>query len=96
MDQGNFRGMPLLKDGKVIGIITDRDLRRHIGYLDQTKVSRAVSEKVLTVTPETTIFDAARLLCENKVVALPVLEDGRLAGIISTSDVLEALTSEAR
>jgi len=96
MDQGNFRGMPVLQDGKVIGIVTDRDLRRHTGYFDQTEVSKAMSGQVLTVTPETTIYDAARLMREHKIGALPVVEDGRLAGIISTSDVLEALTSEAR
>jgi acetoin utilization protein AcuB len=94
MDQGNFRGMPVLKDGKVIGIITDRDLRRHTGYLDQSEVSKAMSEQVLTVTPETTIYDAARLLREHKIGALPVVEDGRLVGMISTTDVLEALSSE--
>ena len=88
--------MPVLKDGKVIGVITDRDLRRHTGYLDQTEVSKAMSEQVLTVTPETTIYDAARLLREHKIGTLPVVEDGRLVGMISTTDVLEALTSETQ
>jgi acetoin utilization protein AcuB len=96
MDHGGFRGMPVLKDGKVIGMITDRDLRRHTGYLDQTEVSKAMSERVLTVTPETTIYDAARLLREHKIGALPVVEDGRLVGMISTTDVLEALSSETQ
>ena len=96
IDHGGFRGMPVLQDGKVIGMITDRDLRRHTGYLDQTEVSKARSERVLTVTPETTIYDAARLLREHKIGALPVVEDGRLVGMISTTDILEALSSETQ
>ncbi len=49
-----------------------------------------MTEDVVTVGPETPIHDAARLLLERKIGALPVMEGGRLVGILSSSDVLRA------
>ena len=54
-----------------------------------------MSEALITVTPATDIREAARLLRERKIGALPVIEDGKLAGVITTCDVLEALTHGA-
>ena len=84
--------MRVVNDGAAVGIVTDRDIRQHTGYLDQTEAYRAMSEALITVTPSTDIREAARLLRERKVGVLPVLEDGKLAGVITTSDVLQALT----
>jgi acetoin utilization protein AcuB len=90
MLSGHFRAMPVLSAGKLAGIITDRDLRRHEGYLDHTEVRLAMTTEVDTVTPSTPIHDAAKTLLEHKIGALPVVEGERLVGIISTSDVLRA------
>lgn len=90
MRAGSFRTMPVLSDGKLAGVISDRDLRRHEGYLDHTDVHIAMTVEVITVGPETPIHDAARLLLAHKIGALPVMEGGRLVGILSTSDVLRA------
>lgn len=90
MRTGNFRSMPVLSEGKLSGIITDRDLRRHEGYLEHTDVRLAMTEDVSTVSPGTPIHAAAQSLLERKVGALPVMDDGRLVGIISTTDVLRA------
>lgn len=87
---GHFRAMPVLSAGRLAGIITDRDLRRHEGYLDHTEVRLAMTTEVDTVTPSTPIHDAAKTLLEHKIGALPVVESERLVGIISTSDVLRA------
>ena len=86
--------MPIVSDGVAVGIVTDRDIRQHTGYLDQTEAIKAMSEALVTVTPSTDIRGAARLLRERKIGALPVVEDGKLAGVITTADVLEALTQE--
>ena len=94
MREGGFRSMPVLAEGRVVGIVTDRDLRRHTGYLDATEVKKAMSEDVITVKPETTIYEAARLLRERKIGAIPVVEDGKLVGMVSTTDILQALTLE--
>ena len=90
MLSGHFRAMPVRSAGKLAGIITDRDLRRHEGYLDHTEVRLAMTTQVDTVTRSTPIHDAAMILLEHKIGALPVVEGERLVGIISTSDVLRA------
>jgi len=90
MLSGHFRTMPVLSAGKLAGIITDRDLRRHEGYLDHTEVRLAMTTEVDRVTPSTPIHEAAKSLLEHKIGALPVVEGDRLVGIISTSDVLRA------
>jgi nucleotide-binding universal stress UspA family protein/predicted transcriptional regulator len=87
---GHFRTMPVLSGGKLTGVITDRDLRRHEGYLDHTEVRLAMTAGVATVMPSTPIHEAAQSLLDHKIGGLPVLEDGRLVGIITTSDVLRA------
>ena len=90
MHSGGFRTLPVLSGGKLVGVITDRDLRRHEGYLDHTEVKLAMSTEVITVKPETPVHDAAKLLLERKMGALPVMDGERLVGIISTSDILRA------
>jgi len=94
MLEGGFRCIPILKDGVPVGIVTDRDIRNHIGYLEQTEAFKAMSEALITVTPSTTVREAARLLRERKIGALPVVEDGKLTGVITTTDLLNALTAE--
>ncbi|HTW86828.1 MAG TPA: CBS domain-containing protein [Candidatus Binataceae bacterium] len=94
MQEGGYRSVPVVKDGKLIGIVTERDLRRHTGYLPHTEAKMAMSEEVLTVTPATPIEEAARLLRERKIGALPVVEDGTLVGIVSTTDLLGAFLKE--
>lgn len=94
MLEGGFRCIPILKDGVPVGIVTDRDIRNHIGYLEHTEAFKAMSEALITVTPSATVREAARLLRERKIGALPVVEDGKLTGVITTTDVLNALTAE--
>jgi acetoin utilization protein AcuB len=90
MLSGHFRTMPVLSDGKLVGVITDRERRRQEGYLDHTEVRLAMTTEVATITPSTPIHEAAQRLLQHKIGALPVVEDERLVGIISTSDVLRA------
>ena len=84
--------MPIRGDGALVGIVTDRYIRQHTDLLDQTEAFKAMSEKPITVTPFTDIREAACLLRERKIGALPVLDTGTLVGVITTSDLLEALT----
>lgn len=95
MHAGGFRCVPIVSGDAPVGIVTDRDIRQRTGYLDQTEACKAMSEALITVTPATDIREAARLLRERKIGALPVLEDGKLAGVITTADVLEALMQGA-
>lgn len=91
MEAGGFRRLPVVQDGRLVGIITERDLRQHIGYLDATRVDGAMTAAPMTVRPSSSVQDAARLLLEHKVGGMPVVEDGKLVGIVTTSDLLKAL-----
>ena len=90
MKQGGFRRIPVVDDGKLVGIISDRDTRAHAGYLELTKVTAAMTSDPKTVTPKMSVEDAARLMISHKFGGLPVVEDGNLVGIITTTDVLKA------
>jgi acetoin utilization protein AcuB len=58
--------------------------------LEHTKVNGVMTERPVTVTPATTLEEAAQILLERQIGALPVLVDGRLVGIITTSDIVKA------
>lgn len=90
MQKGGFRRLPVVRNEQLVGIITDRDIREHVGLLDRTEVKEAMTEKPTTVTPATTLEAAAQLLLTRKIGGLPVVEQGRLVGMITTSDVLQA------
>ena len=90
MRKGGFRRLPVVSDDKLIGIVTDRDLRSHIGHLDRTKINGVMNEKVRTIGPAATLEEAAQILLKFQIGGLPVVDDGRLVGIITTSDVMKA------
>jgi acetoin utilization protein AcuB len=90
MRTGGFHRLPVVSEGKVVGIVTDRDLREHQGHLEHTKINGVMTRKPLTVTPVTTLEDAAEIMLELQFGGLPVVADGRLVGIITASDILKA------
>lgn len=91
MDKGNFRRLPVVKGGQLVGIITDRDLRQHVGQLEHTRVDAVMAKPVITVEPDMLLDQAANLLVKHKVGGLPVLDAGKLVGIITAIDMLRAL-----
>ena len=90
MAAGRFRRLPVMSDGKLTGIITDRDLRQHAGVLEHIKINAAMTEQPITVGPETMLDDAADIMLKNQIGGLPVLHQGQLVGIITSSDVMKA------
>ncbi len=96
------RQLPVLKDGKLVGIVTDRDIRLvmnspmvlHGHWLDEELLDRAtagscMTANPMTVGPDTPAYQAARMLSLYKFGALPVEDDGVLVGIITVTDLLE-------
>jgi acetoin utilization protein AcuB len=94
MDEGNFRCAPVLEDGRLAGIITDRDVRSHLGRINEVEVKFAMTENPVTIAPTTPLHEAARLLSERRIDTLPVVEDGQLVGVMTTSDILRAFLEE--
>jgi len=91
MEAGRFRQVPVVDEERLVGILTDRDTRQHIGQLAQTRVDAVMSTHPFSVHPSAPVEKAAHLLMTNKIGSLPVVEDGRLVGIITATDMLRAL-----
>lgn len=98
-----IRHIPVLEGDKLVGIVTDRDLKRAmpslLSNLDRaeyervmstTSVGQIMTKSPQTITPETTLEEAARLVLEKRYGALPVVQNGKLVGIISQTDMLRA------
>ncbi len=104
MRQGQLRRLPVVDNGVLVGIVTSGDLRRITGLASILKdpsqdnflwhhipVANVMSRNPISLSPDTPISEAARLLVAHKIGGLPIVDDGRLVGIITTSDLLETL-----
>ncbi|MGH7949019.1 MAG: CBS domain-containing protein [Candidatus Binataceae bacterium] len=93
MVAGKFRRLPVVEGGKLVAMLTERDIREHGGYLDTTRVSAGMRSPVLTVSPADTVEKAARLMLKHKIGGLPVVDGDRVVGIVTASDLLKAFLS---
>jgi acetoin utilization protein AcuB len=95
MTAGRFRALPVVEKGRLVGILSDRDLLRLIDHQGEITVKEAMTRLVVTVKPETSLEEAARLLVNHKIGALPVMQRGRVIGIITSTDILIAYVALA-
>jgi CBS domain-containing protein len=83
--------LPVVRDGGVIGVVTDRDLVLRVLAAGRDAASTRVSEIatgwVVTVTPETPLDEVERVIEERSVRRLPVVSAGKLVGVVSQSDL---------
>ncbi|HET6515795.1 MAG TPA: CBS and ACT domain-containing protein [Thermodesulfovibrionales bacterium] len=104
MKEKGIKHLPVLKDDKLKGIISDGDIKEfspskatsldiyELHYLlAVTKVKEAMKVKVFTTTPETPVEEAAMVMHDENIGCLPVLDQGRLVGIISDRDIYRVL-----
>lgn len=89
LDQGGFRHLPVVSGGRLVGIVSDRDVRSRTDATADTVMSTAVQH----IDADATVEAAARQMLSRRISALPVLSDESLVGIITTTDCLLALLS---
>jgi len=104
MREKTIRHLPVVSTvGSLVGIISDRDIFRHLsGAMENSQfqalhnrsepIAPLIKSPVLTASKDTDVRYIARLFVEQHAGALPIVEDGKLTGIVSRSDVLSAVT----
>jgi acetoin utilization protein AcuB len=113
MEQRRINQLPVVVDGRLVGIVTDRDLRdafpsvfEHPGDNGHGRPTAAADPKlipvedvmtanVLTLAPDGRVEEAARLMRQQRIGAIPIVTGGRLVGILTRSDVLGAFLALA-
>jgi acetoin utilization protein AcuB len=95
MQKHSFRHLPVVKDDRLVGWITSRDLREVLlaSMLEKITVEDVMLKSPITVTPDTKVEEAARLVYENKIGGMPVLDGGKLVGVITLMDLISAFLS---
>ena len=103
MNLQRVRHLPVTRSGRLIGLVTHRDLMaaqaaalaREAGPDEDLSVpvSRIMQTDLLTVTPETPVLEAARIMLDHHYGCLPVVEGGLLVGIVTEIDMLRLLVS---
>jgi CBS domain-containing protein len=107
MHGARVRHLPVVSaEGGLIGIVTDRDLRHHLFaprvirdvgsiavdvLLKAVPVSEVMSSPVMSVPAKADVVEAARIMLEDKVGSLPVVEGGKVVGIVTETDVLRQI-----
>jgi CBS domain-containing protein len=89
MIKHRVRSLPVLENAKVVGIVTERDLASG-DMPDSTTIGLMMTRDVISISPRASLQEAGRLLFECEVNALPVVDEERLVGVITRSDVLKA------
>jgi len=107
LQEKNIKMLPVVEKGNIVGMITDRDLKKAspsdattldmhelLFLVSKIKVRDLMKKPVYTVPPDFTIEEAAALLLEKRISGLPVVnEDGQLVGIITRSDIFQLIIS---
>ncbi len=92
MVKNDIGSIPVIEDGKLVGIITERDIVKEItksfDYLDR-RLSETAARNVITVSPETPLWEAFATLLRNKIRRLPVIQRGKLVGIVTERDLFK-------
>ncbi len=101
MTLGGVRHMPVVHGGKLVGVVSERDLLRaslsnltefgteeRRAFLQVVEITRVMSTPPIVISPDATVQQAARALAEHKIGCLPVLEGDELVGLVTETDVL--------
>jgi CBS domain-containing protein len=109
MAEARIRHLVVVEGSRVAGIVTDRDVRLNLpspatslsvwevnALLAKLTVREIMSRSVIVVDPDRPAAEAARIMIDHKIGALPVVDGGRLAGIVTESDFVRAVAGLER
>lgn len=101
----NIRHLPVVKGDRVVGILSDRDVKKAApspfdyptaeefrAFTSAVAIKDIMTKEVVTVAPLTPIEEAASLMSQKRIGALPVVQEGRLIGMLTETDVLDVIT----
>jgi len=95
MREGDIGSLPITDDEELVGMITDRDITTRVvaeaSDLATTSVGDVYSQDLISVEPDKDLEEAVQLMARHQVRRLPVVENGRLVGIVAQADVALAL-----
>ena len=97
MNEENVGAVAVCEGYKLVGIFTERDVLRLAGegsQFGELKMRDVMTTRLLTLSPDVEIIDAARLMREKKIRHVPVVEDGNVLGIVGIRDVMGALVAQ--
>jgi len=97
MSGKNIGALPVMKDGLVVGIVTERDYMNNVVLKGRSSKATAVGEimtcEVVTVGPSANVVACLQMMTDKSIRHLPVIEDGRLVGIVSIGDLVRRIIS---
>ncbi len=100
MAEKNIGALMVLEGGKIVGLVTERDYARKVVLMAKsskdTPVREIMTSQVMYVRPEQTSEECMALMTENRVRHLPVLDQGRLIGLVSIGDLVKDVISEQK
>ena len=109
MNLGHVRHLPVVKAGELVGVVSQRDLLRaslssisNVGldekkaFLNSIRIKEIMSRRLVTIGPDGTVQEAAEIMADEKIGCLPVVEEGRLIGMITEKDLLHHFAETGR
>jgi acetoin utilization protein AcuB len=113
IEEHRINQLPVLKDGVLVGIVTDRDLRDALNAVttsaneagmtepapdspERIPVEAVMTSQAMTLSPKSSMVAAADLICRERIGSLPIVDGGRLVGIITRSDILKAFVAREK
>jgi CBS domain-containing protein len=100
MAEKNIGALPVVEGGKIVGVITERDYARKIVLMarssKETPVREVMTSQVMYVHPRQTSEECMALMTENRVRHLPVMDQGRLIGLVSIGDLVKDVIAEQK